>query len=77
MTPDQEKHHAFVAALKALYEMYPLPAYKYRKVQWQREHDRRTALHNARAGDPIWMIELFAVKVPNVEIRNIHSLIYG
>lgn len=74
---DDDKHRAFAAALKGLYELYPLPAYKYRKVQWQREHDRETAIRNARSGSPLFMVDIFAVKVPSDQIRNIHALIYG
>lgn len=74
---DRAKHRAFAAALKGLYEMYPLPEYKYRKVQWQRENDRAAAVRNALSGSPLFMVDIFAHKVPRQEIENIHKLIYG
>lgn len=78
MTPsDQDKHKAFAAALEGLYKMYPLPEYKYPKVRWQRISDRATALNNARRGDPLYMIDIFAHKVPTKEIEAIRALIYG
>lgn len=75
MTPEQ--HRAFAAALEELFRRYPLPEYKHRKTAWQREYDRSVAIWNARKGDPLWMIEIFAHKVPLDEIRAIHTLIYG
>lgn len=78
MTPsDQDKHNAFAAALEGLFKMYPLPEYKYPKVRWQREYDRGQALRNARHGDPLYMIDIFAHKVPTKEIEAIRALIYG
>lgn len=74
---DDDKHRAFAAALKGLYDMHPLPEYKYPKVRWQREYDRGQALRNARQGQPLFMVELFAWKVPPREIEAVHTLIYG
>jgi hypothetical protein len=74
---DKEKNEAFAKALEGLYKMYPLPEYKYQKVRWQRLHDRETALRNALHGDPLFMIDIFAHKVPKQEIEAIHTLIYG
>ena len=74
---DDDKHRAFAAALKGLYDMYPLPPYKYRKIQWQRENDREVAVRNARSGSPLFMVDIFAVKVPRQEIEAVHTLIYG
>lgn len=74
---DKQKNDAFAEALKELYKRYPLPEYKYRKVNWRRESDRDTAVRNARSGCPLYMIEIFATKVPMVEIQAIHTLIYG
>ena len=71
------QHQAFADALKELYKRYPLPKYKYRKVEWQRENDRRTAVYNARTGSPLYMIDIFAVKVPPKEIAAVHTLIFG
>ena len=72
-----EKHKAFACALRELFERYPLPAYKNRKVQRQRENDRMTALRNASTGSPLYMIDIFAHKVPPREIQTVHALIYG
>ena len=78
MTPEQERARAFAAALEGLFEMYPLPEYKYRKVQWRRENDRETAIRNARATSELFMIDVFIDRhVPRKEIEAIHSLIYG
>lgn len=78
MTPsDQDKHKAFAAALEGLYKMYPLPDYKYPKVMWQRIYDRDTAIRNARSGCPLYMIDVFAHKVPHDKIKAVHALIYG
>lgn len=74
---DKEKNEAFAVALEQLYKMYPLPEYKYPKVFWRKYHDRDTALYNARAGCPLYMVDCFAVKVPQQEIQNIYTLIYG
>lgn len=73
----QMQHEAFAAALEGLYEIYPLPEYKYRKVQVSRENGRMTAIRNARMTGDRFLVEMFAVKVPVAEIRNVHSLIYG
>lgn len=72
-----ERHRAFAAALEELYRRYPLPKYKYPKVMWQRAHDRDVAVRNALRGCPIYMINVFAHKVPPEEIKAVHTLIYG
>lgn len=77
MTPEQERARAFAAALEGLFEMYPLPEYKYQKTAWQRQYDRDTAIKNARDGCSLYMVDILAHGVPSTEIRNIHSLIYG
>lgn len=78
MEPSKEQHRAFAAALEGLYKMHPLPEYKYRKVQWQRENDREVAVRNARDGAPLYMIDVFIDRhVPRKEIEAIHTLIYG
>lgn len=74
---DKQKNDAFAKALEGLYKQYPLAESQYRKVNWRRESDRRTAIRNAQSGSPLFMIELFAVQVPRDEIRTIHALIYG
>lgn len=73
----QAKHDAFAAALEELYKMYPLPEYKYRKVEWRRIHDRETAVRNARAGSPLYMIDCFTHKVPYQDLKAVYTLIYG
>lgn len=74
---DKAKNEAFAKALEGLYKMYPLPEYKYLKVSWRRENDRVTAIRNARDGCPLYMIDIFAHKVPRQEIEAIYALIYG
>lgn len=77
MVTDKEKHEAFAAALKELYKLHPLPNYAYAKVSWRRNYDRDTALRNARQTGDLFLVEMFAAKVPVHEIRAVHSLIYG
>lgn len=80
MTPEMDRawrNQAFVSALEELFRRHPLPTYKYPKVAWRREYDRKTALYNARTGCPVYMIDIFAHKVPSQEIRAIHALIFG
>lgn len=74
---DKAKNEAFAKALEGLYKMYPLPEYKYPRVAWRRQYERDTALDNARDGCPLYMIDIFAHKVPRQEIEAIHTLIYG
>lgn len=74
---DKEKNRAFAKALEELYKRYPLPEYKYPKVFWRNHHDRDTAVRNARQGCPLYMVDIFAHKVPQQEIQAIHTLIYG
>lgn len=74
---DKQKNEAFAAALEQLYKQYPLPEYKYPKVFWSKSHDRDTAVLNARQGCPLYMIDIFAHKVPQDEILAVHTLIYG
>lgn len=75
--PTLEQNTAFAAALRELYEMHPLPDYKYQKVRWRSENDRERAFEYARCYGDLFMVEMFAVKVPHAEIRNVHTLIYG
>lgn len=77
MVTDKEKHKAFASALRELFKRYPLPKYKYRKVQWQRENDREVAIRNALSGSPLYMVNCFISFVPPREIEAVHSLIYG
>lgn len=77
MVTDKEKHEAFAAALLELYEVHPLPQYKYPKIAWRCQYDRDIALGNARQTGDLFLVEMFASKVPVHEIRSIHSLIYG
>lgn len=74
---DKEKNEAFAAAIEQLYKLYPLPEYKYPKVFWRKCYDRETAIDNARSGCPLYMVDIFAHKVPKQELENIHTLIYG
>jgi hypothetical protein len=74
---DKAKNEAFAKALEGLYKMYPLPEYKYPKVAWRREYDRNTAVYNARHTGDLFLVEVFAHKVPKQEIEAIHTLIYG
>lgn len=78
MTPsDEEKRKAFADALKELFKRHPLPIYKYRRVQWNRENDRDTAIRNARSGSPLYMIDVFIdCHVPRNEINAVYALIY-
>ncbi len=77
MVTDKEKHEAFAAALLELYRVHPLPKYKYPKIAWRRQYDRDTALRNAHQMGDLFLVEMFASKVPVHEIRAVHSLIYG
>jgi hypothetical protein len=74
-----EKNRAFAAALEELYLRYPLPEYKYRAVRQKNEGYRYTALNMAARlphGD-LFVIEMFAVKVPHDILRSVHTLIFG
>lgn len=71
------RNEAFATALEELFRRYPLPAYKYQRVMWRRTYDRATALYNARTGCPLYMIDIFAHKVPPQEIAAVHTLIFG
>jgi ribosomal protein L32E len=80
MTTPMERawqNEAFASALKELFKRYPLPKYKYQKVAWRRDNDRQVALRNARAGNGLYLITMFAHKVPPQEIETVHALIYG
>lgn len=80
MTTELERawqNEAFATALRGLYEMHPLPDYKYQKVRWRHENDRERAVIHARCGGDLFLVEMFAVKVPPREIEAIHTLIYG
>lgn len=79
MTTTDEKNLAFAAALEELYLRYPLPEYKYQAVRNRNESYRDTARNMAArpSHSDLFLIEMFAVKVPHDILRSVHSLIFG
>lgn len=79
MATTDEKNLAFAAALEELYLRYPLPEYKYQAVRQKNENYRDTALNLAARGHhgDLFVIEMFAAKVPHDILRSVHSLIFG